>query len=548
MPNLNSKLGKFRILAKLHKEKFGIRPIINNKNHPTEKLSQFIDIFLQPFVKNSESYLKDSQNLIQKFDKLKINKNSFKYSCDFESLYTNINTEDAIFSISNYFKNRLSNYSLDFDIIGLNEILRLILYNNVFTFQNLFFKQNNGLAMGIKCGPSIANIYVYIKEINWLLINIDYIPIYKRFIDDIFIVSEFDLLSSNFKNIFENLNLNIIHENEVQFLDLLISNNDYFDNLSFKLYTKKTNTFQYLYQTSNHPNHVFKNIPKSLFIRIRRICTHYIDYLFFSRKLISQLIKRGYNFKDLIKICLIIGKIYRIELILYKSKNDNLAKYNNNKVFKFIINYDFNYISLKNDIYINFDSLKKNFLWLNNYNINTLNSSNFNLNDLFINNFLCSNKVNNFSTKKCQLNNCITCKFVYDKKFIKCNTFRLPMLCNGSCSSSNVIYILLCVKCNVFYIGQTGRQFSRRFREHVNNITRFKFIVQENTELSIHFNKSKHNLYNDLKFLIFKNNLSNLNDRLSSETDLIHIFKSLNLKVINAMIPHLNYIKKLNFY
>ena len=99
-----------------------------------------------------------------------------------------------------------------------------------------------------------------------------------------------------------------------------------------------------------------------------------------------------------------------------------------------------------------------------------------------------------------------------------------------------------------FYIGQTGRQFSKRFREHVNNITRFKFIVQENTELSIHFNKSKHNLYNDLKFLIFKNNLSNLNDRLSSETDLIHIFKSLNLKVINAMIPHLNYIKKLNFY
>ena len=40
----NAKLGKFRILAKLHKTKFGIRPIINNTNHITSqimKISRF---------------------------------------------------------------------------------------------------------------------------------------------------------------------------------------------------------------------------------------------------------------------------------------------------------------------------------------------------------------------------------------------------------------------------------------------------------------------------------------------------------------------------
>ena len=35
LPKSDSTLGKFRILSKLHKDKFGIRPIINNINHPT---------------------------------------------------------------------------------------------------------------------------------------------------------------------------------------------------------------------------------------------------------------------------------------------------------------------------------------------------------------------------------------------------------------------------------------------------------------------------------------------------------------------------------
>ncbi len=59
------KLGKFKILAKLHKSKFGIRPIINSIGHPTECLSKFVDQFLQPFIKNSESYIKDSQYVLQ---------------------------------------------------------------------------------------------------------------------------------------------------------------------------------------------------------------------------------------------------------------------------------------------------------------------------------------------------------------------------------------------------------------------------------------------------------------------------------------------------
>ena len=253
--------------------------------------------------------------------------------------YTNINTKEAIQLITDYFKTRISQYILDIDITGFNEILKLILYNNTFSFDNYYFIQTNGLAMGGKCGPSIANMYVYIKEKDWLNLNSPHnIIIYNRFIDDIFIISKYNILHSNFKSIFSNLILNIIKDKEVQLLDLLISKNKYFDCLSFKLHTKSTNTFQYLYHSSNHAKHIFKNIPKSLF-----------------------LIKRGYKEIDLYKICLTIGNVDRNTLIPYRDKTLNISKYNSNN-FKFIINFDLNYIFLKSDFKIISNDIKNSDL------------------------------------------------------------------------------------------------------------------------------------------------------------------------------------------
>ena len=465
IPKNSCRLGKFRILAKLHKSKFGIRPIINSIGHPTDGLSKFVDLFLQPFVKNSESYLKDSQNLLQKCNKVEVKENYYIYSCDFEGLYTNINTKEAIQLITDYFKTRISQYILDIDITGFNEILKLILYNNIFSFDKYYFIQINGLAMGGKCGPSIANMYVYIKEKDWLNLNSPHnIIIYNRFFDDIFIISKYDILHSNFKSIFSNLILNIIKDKEVQFLDLLISKNKYFDCLSFKLYTKSTNTFQYLYHSSNHAKHIFKNIPKSLFIRNSRICSEYMFYLFYSRRLIKNLIIRGYKEIDLYKICLTIGNVDRNTLIPYRDKKLNISKYNSNN-FKFIINFDLNYISLKSDFKIISNDIKNSYLWLKEYNFNMLNSTNENLYNLFVNNKSCKTNYFQFKTKKCTSLDCITCKFIYEKSFLKVNSFILPIINNCNCQSYNCVYIILCIKCNVFYVGETSSKFDIRFKE-----------------------------------------------------------------------------------
>ena len=147
--------------------------------------------------------------------------------------------------------------------------------------------------MGSKCGPSIANIYISLLEKNFLTIHKPLL--YVRFIDDIFTVMngtfDINLLLNNFIY----LKLNLVTSKIVVFLDLTIELSQITGTLIFSLYTKPTCTFSYLLYSSNHPKFIFKNIPKSLFIRIRRICSSFSDYLFFGSKLITQLNSRSYD-------------------------------------------------------------------------------------------------------------------------------------------------------------------------------------------------------------------------------------------------------------
>jgi hypothetical protein len=104
--------------------------------------------------------------------------------------------------------------------------------NSLIKFEGEFYKQLNGIAMGSKCGPAIANIYIAYLEKSFLTINI---PIcYYRFIDDIFV-----MILDNFHisiltlNWFSDLKLNVVSDSSVNFLDLDISLNEFTNKLNF---------------------------------------------------------------------------------------------------------------------------------------------------------------------------------------------------------------------------------------------------------------------------------------------------------------------------
>ena len=535
---LNSKLGSLRLLPKLHKNKFSCRPIINSINHPTSKLCMLVDLILKPIISDIAVILKDSQQLLQECRVKLMPKNTSIYSCDFESLYSNIISDDAIRLICEYMLTKLN--SIHLNIIGFRMILVLIFNNNVFLYKNNYYKQILGIAMGCKCGPSIANLFVYILEKHW--INLYQPIVYKRFIDDIFLVTDGLLDEFIFKNQFLNLKLNIVGGKVVSFLDLNISVNKLTNLLNFSLFLKPTNTFSYLLTSSNHPSYIFKNIPVSLFLRISRICSDYTDYLYFARKLSFQLISRGYNYKNIFTVSNNIGNKDRDFLLPYKVKDLAQKSYADST---FLIS---EYSNCNPDLSVEMIRIWKMMQtkfhgFLENTSFKPVFTIANNLSSILIHNFNFK-KHPLYKQVPCNEFNCKTCKFVFIKSSIDFLNFKnFPILCYANCNTKAVVYCIYCKLCNEFYVGQTKRIVKDRIKEHLEDINNFIPYFNEPSEVSNHFNLKNHDVNLHFSFFILKYGLIDEQIRFSIETDFIHIVKSLNNKIINAFVPYMNNIK-----
>ena len=66
---------------------------------------------------------------------------------------------------------------------------------------------------------------------------------------------------------------------------------------------------------------------------------------------------------------------------------------------------------------------------------------NSNLSKLLVHNFK-TEKHTALKYHKCQKTSCKHCPFANTSQYIKLNNFLLPIMCNSSCISVNVIYIL----------------------------------------------------------------------------------------------------------
>ena len=532
----NSKLGTFNILPKIHKSVFSTRPIINCIMHPTANLSYLIDILLQPWVQSSSSYIKDSQNLIQKLEDLTLPNDAKMYSFDFESLYSNINLVDCLNIISDFMKNKIEDSNLN--IIGFHHILKLIFENNVFSYKNYFYKQLVGVSMGSKASPSIANIYLYCLEKSFLFIHKPLF--YGRYIDDIYAIFVNNFNTNLLVNHFKYLKLNKISSDIINFLDLNIFFDKITNSIKFSLYIKPTQTFSYLLTSSNHPNFITKNIPKGIFIRIRRICSSITDYLYFSNKILVQLKSRGYDFSNTSKMMHTIARLNRIDLLKYKKKVD-LSKDNNNVFISNI--FDVNFIDFNKLLIPNI----KNLATITDYSDYILNK-NFikisrmqpNLGGLTINSipsFIFNNCF--FKYKKCMNNSCRICSYSNDISFlyfVKKNNFFLKVQNNSNCDSNSFVYIIYCNKCKCFYIGESSRKVKERLSEHIRDINNFLPFLRF-TSISRHFNLYGHTLNEHFQFFIYDINIVNSFERKYIERKLIYYFQKFKFKLINDDFP-----------
>ena len=210
---------------------------------------------------------------------------------------------------------------------------------------------------------------------------------------------------------------------------------------------KPTFTFSYVLAQSNHTNYIFKNIPKSIFFRIRRMCTYISDYLHFSHIFYKEFLKKGYDKNIVIKTIRMISDLDRDKIIPYNLNKNKIDFFD--KLF-FKLPYSFNYLNLEK-FFINYNKTSDFFSsFLNYYNL----------------------KLDKpFSTKftKCNSTYCNFCVFADSNSYLKLNNFYLPSM-NSNCRSLNLNYIIYyCKTCFRLYIGQTN-YLRNRFLNHKRNI------------------------------------------------------------------------------
>ena len=99
LKSVNPKTPKFYISPKIHKENNPGRPVINSINCHTSEISRFVDHHLQPVVREIPSYIKDTNDFINKIDNFTVPPNSFLVTMDVKSLYTSIPNNEGIASV-----------------------------------------------------------------------------------------------------------------------------------------------------------------------------------------------------------------------------------------------------------------------------------------------------------------------------------------------------------------------------------------------------------------------------------------------------------------
>ena len=95
------------------------------------------------------------------------------------------------------------------------------------------------------------------------------------------------------------------------------------------LFSKPTDSHQYLLQTSCHPRHCCKNIPYSIAPRIRRICSQEADFERRTHELSFHLCRCCYKSKNVDKTITKAINVQRYELLKYKSNTIHNTLYSN---------------------------------------------------------------------------------------------------------------------------------------------------------------------------------------------------------------------------
>ena len=143
------RIPEFYSLTKIHKAIPVGRPIVSGSGGPTERISSFVDSLLQPIAQKQESYIKDTTHFINFIENTLLPEAAILATLDVCLLYTNIPQEEGIEIVCHFYEEHYHQSILPIPTQFLGDlIMRLILTENSFKFNDKHYLQADGIEMG----------------------------------------------------------------------------------------------------------------------------------------------------------------------------------------------------------------------------------------------------------------------------------------------------------------------------------------------------------------------------------------------------------------
>ncbi|CAH2089803.1 unnamed protein product [Euphydryas editha] len=449
-------------LPKIHKDNIPIRPVVSYIGAPAYELAKELNKVIKSKTSFDPTYsLKNSIQLVNKIKDLTLPGHCKLISLDVDSLFTNVPVKETLNILTKLLKNNHTNAN---EITELIELTKLCMKQNYFKFNNQFYQQKEGLAMGSPLSPLMADIFMDDFE-NKHIVKNNNILYYYRYVDDIIICwtgtdRQLDIFVKNLNNIHPKIKFKseLEQNHSINFLDLTITrvNNKH----QFGIFRKPTYTDTTIPASSCHPwqhklaafhsyVHRLLSIPltKENYLKELNLIYHMAQANGYNNNIVNNIIKKQ--------------KSMRIKKDLYSTAPDKINKYKSSLTYFGTVSERIAKTLKAHDIHVAFRT---------------------------------NNTLKNICNGKDKVNN----------------------------KQKSGIYKLECSDCKATYIGQTGRKFETRYKEHI-------AAVRNNQPQKSHFAKhlldSGHKLSSDHSYKILHTCDKGLRLKIYVEYSMSQIFE-----------------------
>lgn len=214
-------------LPKIHKPGNQYRPIVANYDSPIANIASWLCQKFSQLKGYDHFSVKNSLELIEKLKTQTVRPGERIVSFDIKSFFTNVPKKGALDALRNWLSKQNIN---PLEQAALWNLTKVCLDQSYFQFRGEFYRQKDGLAMGLCLSPFLCNLFMITVE-EKLKQNPLFPRFYHRYVDDIVAIVEdckvdetLNLMNSACPDI--QFTCESDKNNQLPFLDLIIQHSN----------------------------------------------------------------------------------------------------------------------------------------------------------------------------------------------------------------------------------------------------------------------------------------------------------------------------------